>query len=476
MIFDKNFCNKDYKIRWISEEENIKLKDINERVFIETFIGKILVFINYFVVRKLVNTTGEEFLPNYNTEGPKYIVLLTWIVFSVIVSISLLQLVLKSKIYKSQDIEGYERSFYKGKLFNKFIKITISIIFYITLYQIIFQLTMKEINIKSTILWWIIILNILVLCYLGISILKNNLIVENLNSILDETIKSLENGSFDKVYDLLNENQENYVLFNGMDLNILNRAIKELISISKRIENNEATSNVEKVELITNVSHDLRTPLTSIINYVDFLSRGKLTENNKKEYIDILERKAKRIKVLIGDLKESIMANSNNIALDIREVDLRDVLDHVLFELEDKIREFNLKFNIKVFFNDKEVKSDKYTKIIVYADYDKTLRIYQNIISNIIKYSVEGSEVFIVFEYYYNKVDKISNTTFINESAEKIELNEKELLERFKRGDTSRTAEGSGLGLDIAKSLTEAQNGKFKIEIRGNKFIVNVLI
>ena len=220
----------------------------------------------------------------------------------------------------------------------------------------------------------------------------------------------------------------------------------------------------------------MRTPLTSIINYVDFLSRGKLTENNKKEYIDILERKAKRIKVLIGDLKESIMANSNNIALDIREVDLRDVLDHVLFELEDKIREFNLKFNIKVFLNDKEVKSDKYTKIIVYADYDKTLRIYQNIISNIIKYSVEGSEVFIVFEYYYNKVDKISNTTFINESAEKIELNEKELLERFKRGDTSRTAEGSGLGLDIAKSLTEAQNGKFKIEIRGNKFIVNVLI
>lgn len=476
MIFDKNFCNKDYKIRWISEEENIKLKDINERVFIETFIGKILVFINYFVVRKLVNTTGEEFLPNYNTEGPKYIVLLTWIVFSVIVSISLLQLVLKSKIYKSQDIEGYERSFYKGKLFNKVIKITISIIFYITLYQIIFQLTMKEINIKSTILWWIIILLILVLCYLGISILKNNLIVENLNSILDETIKSLENGSFDKVYDILNENQENYVLFNGMDLNILNRAIKELISISKCIENNEATSNVEKVELITNVSHDLRTPLTSIINYVDFLSRGKLTENNKKEYIDILERKAKRIKVLIGDLKESIMANSNNIALDIREVDLRDVLDHVLFELEDKIREFNLKFNIKVFLNDKEVKSDKYTKIIVYADYDKTLRIYQNIISNIIKYSVEGSEVFIVFEYYYNKVDKISNTTFINESAEKIELNEKELLERFKRGDTSRTAEGSGLGLDIAKSLTEAQNGKFKIEIRGNKFIVNVLI
>ena len=136
------------KLDGLVKKRDIKLKDINERVFIETFIGNILVFINYFVVRKLVNTTGEEFLPNYNTEGPKYIVLLTWIVFSVIVSISLLQIVLKSKIYKSQGVEGYERSFYRGKLFNKFIKITISIIFYITLYQIIFQLTMKGINIK----------------------------------------------------------------------------------------------------------------------------------------------------------------------------------------------------------------------------------------------------------------------------------------------------------------------------------------
>ncbi|WP_195265383.1 MULTISPECIES: HAMP domain-containing sensor histidine kinase [unclassified Clostridium] len=476
MLLEKVLWSKDYKIRWIKDEEIIKLKEITEKVFIETFIGKILVIINYFVVRKLVNTTGEEFLPNYNTEGPKYIVLLTWIVFSVIVAISLLQIILKSKIYKNQDIEGYERSFYRGKLFDKFIKLTISIIFYITLYQIIFQLTMKEVDIKSTILWWIIVLNILVLFYFGISILKNYLIVENLNLTLDEVIKSLENGNFDKVYHSFKVNQDNYGLLNSIEFNIMNRAIDELVTISKYVENNKAVSNIEKVELITNVSHDLRTPLTSIINYVDFLSKRKLTEDDKKEYIDILERKAKRIKILINDLKESVIANSNNIVLDIREIDLREVLNHALFELEDKIKEAKLKFNIKIFLNDKEVEENKYIKIIVYADYDKTLRIYQNVISNIIKYSAKESEVFIVFEYHDNKIDKINNTIFINEYVEKIELNEKELIQRFKRGDASRSTEGSGLGLDIARSLTEAQNGKFKIEIRDNKFIVNVSI
>ncbi|WP_291650930.1 HAMP domain-containing sensor histidine kinase [Clostridium sp.] len=476
MLLDKVLWNKDYKIRWIKEDEIIRLKDITEKVFIETFIGKILVLINYFVVRKLVNTTGEEFLPNYATEGQKYTVLLTWIVFSVIVAISLLQIVLKSKIYKNQDIEVYERSFYRRKLFDKFIKLTISIIFYITLYQIIFQLTMKEIDIKSTILWWIIILNILVLTYLGISTLKNYLVVENLNLTLDETIKGLENGNFDKVYDTFKVSRDNYGLLNGIEFNIMNRAINELISISKCVENNKAASNTEKVELITNVSHDLRTPLTSIINYVDFLSKRKLTEDNKKDYIDILERKAKRIKVLINDLKESVMANSNNIVLNIREVDLREVLNHALLELEDKIKESKLKFNIKIFLNDREADSNEYVKVLVNADYNKTLRIYQNIISNIIKYSVEESEVFIVLEYNVNRIEKTSSTIFINEFAEKIELNEKELIERFKRGDASRSTEGSGLGLDIARSLTEAQNGKFKIEIRDNKFIVNVLI
>lgn len=476
MVLDKIKLNKNYKTRWINEDEKVKLKDIDEKVFIETFIGKVLVIINYFVIRKLVNTTGDEFLPNYSTEGPKYIVLLTWIVFSVIVAISLIQIVLKSKVYKNQDVRGYKISFYKGKLFDKFIKLTISIIFYITLYQIIFQLTMKEINIKTTILWWIIIFNVLVLAYIGASILKNYLVVENLNLALKRTIKSIENWNFDSVYNILKVNNDNYALLNGIEFIMLNRAINELISISKYIENNEVISNSEKVELITNISHDLRTPLTSIINYVDFLSKKKLTEDNKKEYIDILERKANRIKVLINDLKESVIANSNNIVLDIREINLIEVLNHVLFELEDKIKETKLKFKIKVFLNDREVERNEEVEILVYADYDKTLRIYQNVISNIIKYSVKESDVFIIFKYEANKIEKISNTVFINESAEKIDLNEKELIERFKRGDTSRTTEGSGLGLDIAKSLTEAQNGKFKIEIRDNKFIVSVSI
>lgn len=475
MILDK-VLYKNYKIRWIKDEEIRKLKDINEKVFMETIIGKILVLMNYFVIRKLVNTTGEEFLPNYNSEGPKYIVLLTWVVFAIIVAISVFQIVLKSRIYKDDDIKTYERNFYRVKLFDKFMKLLIIAIFYITLYQGFFQFTMFGVDIKETILWWIVILNILVFIYLGISVFKNYLIMETLNLTLDKTIESLESGNFDDVYKILNENKNRYALLNGIEFNIMNRAINELISTSQVVENYEAISNIKKVELITNVSHDLRTPLTSIINYVDFLSKGKFTESNKNDYIDILERKAKRIKILINDLKESIMANSNGIILDIKEIDIKEVLNQALIEVNDKINESKLKFTFKIFSEGKEVENTEAFKAFIYADYNKTLRIYQNIISNILKYSLMDSEVFIILEYDNRKINKISNMTFINETKEKIIFNESELIERFKRGDESRNTEGTGLGLDIAKSLTEAQNGEFKIEIRDKKFIVNVSI
>ena len=170
------------------------------------------------------------------------------------------------------------------------------------------------------------------------------------------------------------------------------------------------------------------------------------------------------------------MANSNGIILDIKEIDIKEVLNQALIEVNDKINESKLKFTFKIFSEGKEVENTEAFKAFIYADYNKTLRIYQNIISNILKYSLMDSEVFIILEYDNRKINKISNMTFINETKEKIIFNESELIERFKRGDESRNTEGTGLGLDIAKSLTEAQNGEFKIEIRDKKFIVNVSI
>lgn len=474
MLLDKVLFKN--KIRWLKDYEVKNLILINEKVLLETIIGKILILINYFVVRKLVNTTGGEFLPNYNTEGPKYIVLLTWVVFSIIVAISLIQIVLKCRIYNKSSMEEYEKKFYKIKVFDRFMKLTIYVIFYMIFYQIIFQLTMKGIDITATILVWVIILNLIIAIYLYTSLLKNKLIIRNLNLVLDKTIKYLEENNNNKVIELLDKNKDNYVVFNGLEFNILKKSIYEIISMSKDIEDKEAISNINKIDLITNISHDLRTPLTSVLNYVDFLSKEDLDSESKKEYLDILERKTNRINALLKDLKESIIANSNTINLDIKEIDIKEVLNQALLESKERLIEKKINVNIKLYINSKEVDIKDKSKIIITGDYNKILRIYQNLISNIIKYSLSPSDVFIVIEYDENKVNKRSNVIFINNIKEKINIDAEKLVGRFIRGDISRSTEGSGLGLDIAKGLTESQGGEFNIEIKEDKFIVSVIL
>lgn len=474
MLLDKILLKNN--IRWLKDYEIKNLKLINEKVLLETIIGKILILINYFVVRKLVNTTGGEFLPNYNTEGPKYIVLLTWVVFSIIVAISLIQIVLKCRIYNKSNMEEYEKKFYKIKVFDRFIKLVIYVILYMIFYQIIFQLTMKGIDIKTTILVWVIILNLIITIYLYTSLLKNKLIIRNLNLILDKTIKYLKEDNNNKVIELLDNNKDNYVVFNGLEFNILKKSIYEIISMSKDIEDKEAISNINKIDLITNISHDLRTPLTSVLNYVDFLSQEEVDSESKKEYLDILERKTNRISVLLKDLKDSIIANSNTINLEIKEIDIKEVLDQALLEAKERLIEKNLNINIKLYVNSKEVDIKDERKLIITGDYNKILRIYQNLISNIIKYSLSSSDVFIVIEYDENKVNKRSNIIFINNIKEKINIDAEKLVGRFIRGDISRSTEGSGLGLDIAKGLTESQGGEFNIEIKEDRFIVSVIL
>ncbi|MGG7143488.1 sensor histidine kinase [Clostridium nigeriense] len=474
MLLDKVLLKNN--ISWLKDYEVKNLRLINEKVLLETIIGKILILINYFVVRKLVNTTGKEFLPNYNTEGPKYIVLLTWIVFSIIVAISVIQIVLKCRVYNKSNIEEYEKRFYKIKVFDRLIKIVINVIFYMIFYQIIFQITMKGIDIKETILVWIIILNTIIAIYLYISLVKNNLIIKNINLVLDKTIKYLEDGNFTKVIEILNVNKSNYAILNGVEFNIMNRAIFDFILISKDIEDREAISNINKMDLITNVSHDLRTPLTSVINYVDFLSKDDIKIKDRKEYISILERKANEISVLLKDLKESIIANSETVILEIKEIDLMEVLNQALLEVKEKLLEKELNINKKIYINSKEFSVEEKKKIIVSGDYNKILRIYQNIISNIIKYALNPSDVFIIIEYDESKVNKKSKVIFINKVEENINIDAESLVERFKRGDVSRSTEGSGLGLDIARGLAEAQGGDLNIEIKDNMFIVNICI
>lgn len=220
----------------------------------------------------------------------------------------------------------------------------------------------------------------------------------------------------------------------------------------------EVKSQRMKSELITNVSHDLKTPLTAIITYVKLLQEPGVTQEQRKEYLETLDRKALRLKALIEDLFEVSKANSRNVTLDIRDVDIVSMVKQVEFEMEDKLTDAGLDVRMSL----------PEEKVIVPLDSQKTFRIFENLFGNIAKYALPGTRV------YVNGFTAKEDVTIIlkNITAQELSVSGEELTERFVRGDTSRNTEGSGLGLAIAKSFTELQGGKFRIELDGDLFKV----
>ena len=222
----------------------------------------------------------------------------------------------------------------------------------------------------------------------------------------------------------------------------------------------EAKSQNMKTELITNVSHDLKTPLTAIITYVDLLKKEDITEDERKEYVDTLDRKSQRLKVLIEDLFEVSKASSNNITMYYSEVDLVNLLKQVCLENEDKIAESTL--DIRWTLPDK--------KCVAHLDPNRTYRIMDNLLQNALKYSMPHSRVYVDME----EKETEYVICFKNMSATEMNFDASEITERFVRGDLSRNTEGSGLGLAIAQSFTDLQNGKFNVEIDGDLFKVTL--
>ena len=223
----------------------------------------------------------------------------------------------------------------------------------------------------------------------------------------------------------------------------------------------EAKSQNMKTELITNVSHDLKTPLTAIITYVDLLKKEDITEEERKEYVDTLDRKSQRLKVLIEDLFEVSKASSNNITMYYSDVDLVNLLKQVCLENEDKIHESTL--DIRWSLPEK--------KCVAHLDPNRTYRIMDNLLQNALKYSMPYSRVYVDM----TETETEYVIQFKNMSAVEMNFDASEITERFVRGDLSRNTEGSGLGLAIAQSFTELQNGKFHVEIDGDLFKVTII-
>ncbi|KEI80938.1 sensor histidine kinase [Clostridium botulinum] len=255
---------------------------------------------------------------------------------------------------------------------------------------------------------------------------------------LDYIIKENKGGVLGKIAHNINNMKEGY-----------KRSLEEQIK-SERL----------KTELITNVSHDLKTPLTSIINYIDLLKKEDLSKDEINGYISVLDRKSKRLKALIEDLFEASKMSSGAVELNIEKINVTALLKQSIAEFEEKITKSSLELKFK------------YDNNKTYANLDgkKTWRVFENLINNIIKYSQPNTRVYIDLIETNTKII----ITMKNISRYEMNFSADEIFERFKRGDKARNTEGSGLGLAIAKSISELQGGSLNIIIDGDLFKVIV--
>lgn len=250
----------------------------------------------------------------------------------------------------------------------------------------------------------------------------------------------------------------------GEDL-ILAKAVNRIgDSVKEAVETSMKDERL-KADLITNVSHDIKTPLTSIINYVDLIKRENVQDVKVREYIEVLDVKSQRLKQLTDDLVEASKISSGNIVLHWEKINLVELINQT-------IGEFSEKFENKALY---PVLQTPKGSVYIMADSRRIWRVIENLFNNIVKYALEGTRVYIDITIMEDKETTAQVLLSIkNISAQPLKVNPKELTERFIRGDESRTTEGSGLGLSIAKNLTEAQNGKFEILMDGDLFKVNM--
>lgn len=277
----------------------------------------------------------------------------------------------------------------------------------------------------------------------GVLLFKQN--AERIDII--EGIKRIRDGEVDYKLDLYALSGTNREMADAV--NNIGEGIRKAVDTSIKDEQ-------MKSDLITNVSHDIKTPLTSIINYVDLLKRLKIEEEPAKGYIDILDSKTQRLKQLTDDLVEASKISSGNIVLNMEKLNLTELLKQTIGEFSEKLEERNLQAVL-----------EEDIPAYIYADSRRMWRIIENLFNNICKYALENTRVYLNLS-----VGETIEFSIKNISERQMNMRGDELTERFIRGDSSRTTEGSGLGLFIAKSLTEVQGGTFEIQLDGDLFKV----
>lgn len=264
---------------------------------------------------------------------------------------------------------------------------------------------------------------------------------------IEEGIEHISNGETD--YQISKKYMPKGLEKSTDSLNNISRAVAA--SAQKQIK-----AERFRTELITNVSHDLKTPITSIVNYVDLLSAEPMESEKRKEYIEVLQRQSSRLKKLLFDLVEASKASTGNINTVIEPTNISTLLNQAAGEYTDKARKRGLEISMDLPEND------------IYLNTDGRLlwRVFDNLLGNARKYSMPGTRIYMSRQ----KEENGRSVTFKNISKDRLNISADELMERFVRGDSSRNTEGSGLGLSIAQSLTEILGGKLEISIDGDLF------
>ena len=298
-------------------------------------------------------------------------------------------------------------------------------------------------------------INILVLFFLAVIDACVGVLLYKDAKERQDIVKSIETiaaGRVEHQIDVEELHGDNKIL--AASVNSIGKGIQEAVEISMKDER-------MKADLITNVSHDIKTPLTSIINYVDLLKREQVESEKAQNYIRVLDEKSQRLKQLTDDLVEASKITSGNISLHFERINLTELMNQTIGEFSAKFEEKGLVTVMNV--NTKQV--------MIEADSRRIWRVMENLFNNIYKYAMPGTRVYVAMDQAGKDKESVQ-VSIKNISENYLNCKPEELTERFIRGDESRTTEGSGLGLSIAKNLTLAQKGSFEIELDGDLFKV----
>lgn len=455
-MIEKYIYSHNEELKYLSEEEVKYRGKLINPLFIEKLTWYLLLLIYCIWIRKNLELPYVIFGLGSFLNGPManslgyYLLILLYAIIG-LTGISLIVKTVQLYALSANSNEEGEMVI-KKKIFKKWCTYILNTIFSISLINYITSNLQIWFNVLIITLITKIIIKLM-------GLLISRFRIAMISEALEDTIEEVENRDFKKVEDSIAEligDGEGIEFIWGLGFKHILMETKNLFEKIEEITKEEKELYQNKNYLITNLSHDLKTPLTSIINSIYILKHEKLSEEEKEEQIEILEKKLERLNILIKDLNETVNTDYEGLVVNKKEIKIIELIKGEINLYENKFKSSNLDIKLNA------PKED----ITLFMDEEKTIRIVDNILSNINKYSLEDTRVYIDIIKNEENVE----ITFKNIIKYDIDVDVNTIGERFVQGDKSRNIEGHGLGLSIIKSLVNIQGGKVRLDIQGDLF------